>query len=124
MSPAGLASFQGVATADRGIVRHDGAGAPGPVSWHALDIAATLERLGSSPGGLTAGEAAARLAIYGANRLRVAPPASAWKIFRAQFRSVVVVLLGVATGVSAVTGDWPDAIAIAAVDAQIRAARA
>src|SRR5688572_23109508 len=99
MSPAGLAPFQGVATADRGVVRHDGAGAPGPVSWHALVIAATLGRLVSRPGGLTTGEAA-RLAIYGATRLRVAPPASAWKIFRAQFRNVVVVLLGVATLVS------------------------
>ena len=86
-----------------------------PVAWHALDVATTLERLDTSDQGLASDEAAARLARYGPNRLRVTPPVSAWKILVAQFRGLIVVLLTAATLVAAATGDRADAVAIAAV---------
>ena len=86
-----------------------------PVGWHSIDVPSTLDRLGSTPRGLTSAEAAKRLALFGPNRLRVPPHASAWRILVAQFRSVVVALLGVAMVVSAATGDYPDTVAIAAV---------
>ena len=52
--------------------------------------------------GLTAGEAGARLARLGPNELRAEPPIPAWRRVLAQFRDVLVILLLVATAVSAV----------------------
>src|SRR5688572_28173587 len=83
--------------------------------WHAREASAVLAELESTRDGLSAQEAAARLQRYGANRLEVTPPASAWSILVAQFRSVVVLLLVVAAGLALVSGDAADAIAIGAV---------
>ena len=52
--------------------------------------------------GLTAGEAGARLARVGPNELPAEPPIPAWRRVLAQFRDVLVILLLVATAVSAV----------------------
>ena len=51
--------------------------------------------------GLTELEAQDRLARIGANALEAEPPEPAWRRFLAQFRSVLVILLLVATGISA-----------------------
>src|SRR5262245_17175024 len=51
--------------------------------------------------GLTQSEADARLAQYGPNQLASEPPVPAWKRFVTQFRDVLVVLLLVATAISA-----------------------
>src|SRR5687767_7326681 len=83
--------------------------------WHTLDAKAVLAQLQSTRDGLTAEEVRKRLERYGPNRLEVTPPASAWSILVAQFRSVVVLLLVVAAGLALALGDPPDAIAIAAV---------
>src|SRR5687768_6433480 len=83
--------------------------------WHTLDAKAVLAQLQSTRDGLTAEEVRKRLQRYGPNRLEVTPPASAWSIFVAQFRSVVVLLLVVAVGLALVSGDAADAIAIGAV---------
>ena len=83
--------------------------------WHAHDASGVLAKLESSRDGLSAQEAAARLQRYGPNRLEVTPPASAWSILVAQFRSVVVLLLVVAAGLALALGDPADAVAIAAV---------
>ncbi|MGH7444450.1 MAG: cation-translocating P-type ATPase, partial [Longimicrobiales bacterium] len=84
-------------------------------SWHAEPIDALLERLGSKADGLTAAEAAQRLERFGPNALQVAKPVSAWKILLDQFRSVVVVLLIVATIAAWVFGDPIEAVAILGV---------
>jgi Ca2+-transporting ATPase len=86
-----------------------------PIVWHARDANAALAALATSRDGLSAAEAAARLQRYGPNRLEVTPPASAWSILVAQFRSVVVLLLVVAVGLALVLGDAADAVAIGAV---------
>jgi Ca2+-transporting ATPase len=85
------------------------------VSWHALTAEEALERLGGSVDGLAEREAAERLARWGPNRLRAAPPASAWKILLAQLRGFVVLLLVAAAVVAFATGDPLDAAAIAVV---------
>ena len=96
-------------------VRQEARDATTATAWHSLSTPEALDRLGSSVRGLTAEQAAERLVTFGPNRLRVPPPVSAWAILGAQFRSVVVVLLVMAAIVAAVTGDYADAIAIAAV---------
>ncbi|HET9010624.1 MAG TPA: HAD-IC family P-type ATPase, partial [Gemmatimonadaceae bacterium] len=54
--------------------------------------------------GLSAGDARARLEEYGANQLAAARPTPAWRKFLAQFTDVLVVLLLIATAISA--GLW------------------
>jgi Ca2+-transporting ATPase len=83
--------------------------------WHATSSAETLHRLGSSPRGLTASEAAERFARHGPNAFRREPAVSAWRILASQFHSIIVLLLVVAAGVALITGDGVDAIAIALV---------
>jgi Ca2+-transporting ATPase len=84
-------------------------------AWHALPPDDVLRRLETSPEGLSPEEARARLARVGPNALRPAPPISLWRILVAQVRSVVVALLVAASLVAALSGDWLDAAAIAAV---------
>ena len=86
-----------------------------PLPWHARDATAVIAALATTRDGLSASEAASRLQRYGPNRLEVTPPASAWSILVAQFRSVVVLLLVVAVGLALVSGDAADAVAIGAV---------
>ena len=83
--------------------------------WHAMPGDEVLHAWSSSPNGLGAGDAAARLARHGPNTIVVEPPESAWRILRRQFASVVIGLLVVATALAAATGEHADAIAIAAV---------
>ena len=51
--------------------------------------------------GLTDEDARARLARYGPNELASTPPAPAWRRFLAQFQDVLVILLLIATAISA-----------------------
>ena len=51
--------------------------------------------------GLSSDEASARLTREGANELAVKPPVPGWRRFLAQFQDVLVILLLVATAVSA-----------------------
>jgi Ca2+-transporting ATPase len=78
----------------------------------------TAEVLGttrSSERGLPEREAAARLALHGANDLPKPASRSIWSILLDQLRSIVVLLLAVAAAVSLLMGDVVDAGAIAAV---------
>ena len=63
------------------------------------DVVAGLATDGAA--GLTEHEARARLARYGRNELRSEKPTPAWRKFLAQFRDVLVVLLLIATAISA-----------------------
>ena len=51
--------------------------------------------------GLSKGEAQARLKSYGKNELTAEKPVPAWRKFLAQFHDVLVILLLIATGISA-----------------------
>ncbi|HSK19468.1 MAG TPA: HAD-IC family P-type ATPase [Longimicrobiales bacterium] len=84
-------------------------------AWHATSPDDLLRNLNSDPDGLTQQDAVRRLEQYGPNSLRTGKPVSAWRILGDQFRSVVVLLLVVATGVAWLIGDPIEAIAILGV---------
>ena len=86
-----------------------------PALTHAEDAASLLEKLTSSPDGLTSADAAARLASCGPNRLEVRREQAAWRIFAAQFKSPLVLMLVFAATVSMVTGEWVDALIVLAI---------
>ena len=73
-----------------------------PAADHSLRDALEVARsLGTDPErGLSAAEAARRLANDGPNALRAAPPVPAWKRILAQFRDPLVYLLVVAIAIS------------------------
>ncbi len=84
--------------------------------WHALDADAALDVFKTSPGsGLCATEALARLDEYGPNALSESAVRSGWSIFADQFKSLPVALLGVAAGISVLTGGLADAVVILGV---------
>jgi len=76
---------------------------------HALTAAEALAALGSSPGGLDAGEAAARLERFGRNALPRAEPPGLATIFLRQFKSPLMYVLLAAAVISAALGEWSDA---------------
>jgi Ca2+-transporting ATPase len=80
-----------------------------------LAVAETLAALGADRTGLSASEAARRLAEHGPNELREAAPISPWAIFLGQFRDLIVWILIVAGIVSGMLGEVADAIAILAI---------
>ena len=82
-------------------------------NWYQLDSNEVLERLETNPDqGLSGEEARDRLARYGANALVEKPPKSRWLILWEQLTAVLVVVLIVASALSAALGDYKDAIAI------------
>src|SRR5688572_3964933 len=67
-----------------------------------LQASELLAKLGTNEqSGLSDEEARARLAQYGSNELAAAKPVPAWRRFLAQFRDVLVILLLIATAISA-----------------------
>ncbi|MGH9903044.1 MAG: cation-translocating P-type ATPase, partial [Pyrinomonadaceae bacterium] len=83
--------------------------------WHTLTVESTFERLDSSTRGLTAAEAARRLADVGPNELQAAARVSPWKILLEQFKNVLIVILLFATALSAFLGHGVEAIAITVI---------
>jgi len=68
-----------------------------------------------STSGLTAAEALRRLALHGKNELTGTGVRSPWRIIWSQLTSIMVVILLAAGAISAVLGDYKDAIAIGAI---------
>ncbi len=64
-----------------------------------------LTLLGTTPAGLSAAEAKARLAVYGPNDAATVKRSPLWLQFLARFRNPLVIILLVASGLSAATGD-------------------
>lgn len=83
--------------------------------WHALPASVALATLQSQESGLTADEAARRLAVLGPNALPPPPRAPVWRLLRDQVASLVPVLLAAAAGAAMATGATIDAVTIAAV---------
>jgi Ca2+-transporting ATPase len=73
------------------------------------------ESLHTGADGLTASEAARRLVETGPNELRAAPHGSAWALLAAQFKNVLILILLVATALSALLGHAVEAVAITVV---------
>ncbi len=88
----------------------------GALEWHFADsnkVTAELEVKATE--GLTSAEAQSRLARYGPNELVERGGKKPWQILLAQFTSKLVLILIVAAVISAVVGDFKDAIAILAI---------
>lgn len=74
-----------------------------------------LAALNSAPGGLTAAEVQTRLEQTGPNTLTTRREDTSWRLLLKQFADPIVLILLGATGVSAATGEWVDAVIILAI---------
>ncbi len=84
--------------------------------WHQIEPPVAAKQLGSNPSaGLSEAEAARRLSEVGPNELKESGIKSPWLIFVDQFRELMVVILIIAAVISALLGDYSDAIAIGAI---------
>jgi Ca2+-transporting ATPase len=93
-------------------------GKPNPRSapvWHALTADATLAELKTSSAGLTSQEALRRLNEYGPNELEAARSVSPWRLLFDQFKNILIVILLVATGLSAFLGEGIETIVIGVI---------
>ncbi|MCQ3936938.1 MAG: ATPase [Chloroflexi bacterium] len=83
--------------------------------FHALSAEETLRHLEVHEEGLSAAEAEKRLAHYGPNQLREAPRPGFLAMLWDQLNNFVVILLIVASVISALLGDYVEATAIMAI---------
>ncbi len=83
--------------------------------WHALSAQEALKNLEVHENGLTSAEAERRLQIYGPNQLQEAPRPGFLAMLWDQLNSFVVILLIVASVISALLGDYIEAAAILAI---------
>ncbi len=88
---------------------------PTPEPWHALSKEEVLRHLKVGENGLTGAEAAERIAQYGPNQLTEVPRPGFLQLLWEQFNNFIVILLIVASIVSALLGEWVDASAIIAI---------
>ena len=85
-------------------------------NWHALNSEEILQQLATpSESGLSSQDAAHRLEQYGANQLEEAPGTTFWQMLYEQFNNFVVIMLIVASVISALLGDFEEAAAILAI---------
>ncbi len=85
-------------------------------AWHSKPVDVVARRLATHlERGLEPDEALRRLDQYGANELREAPRPPFWKLVLEQFQSFVVMILIVASVISALLGDYAEAAAIMAI---------
>ena len=84
-------------------------------AWHSLAVAEVGDRLRASPKGLTADEAQRRLAQCGPNELQAARRISPWALLAAQFGNVLIIILLVATALSAFLGHTVESAVITVI---------
>ena len=83
--------------------------------WHALKAEDVLKHLEVRDAGLSSAEVEKRLQYYGQNQLREAPRPGFLALLWAQLNNFVVILLIVASVISALLGDYVEAAAIMAI---------
>jgi P-type Ca2+ transporter type 2C len=83
--------------------------------WHTLEIDQVFRDLRVQEDGLTSEEAAERLHGVGHNELQVAERPGFWAMLWDQLNNFVVILLIVASLISALLGEWVDALAILSI---------
>jgi len=84
--------------------------------WHSKEISQVLKELETDPRrGLTADEVQKRLGIYGYNELKKEEKISPWALFFNQFKNILIAILLVAIGLSALVGELTDAAIIAVI---------
>ncbi len=86
-----------------------------PTSWHAMEYTEVLDKLGTTPSGLSQDEVNRRLAQYGKNEIAVAPRESVIKMFLRQFANILMIILLVAVVISFLVGEIEDAVLILAI---------
>ena len=84
-------------------------------AWHSQSAEEVLAQLGSATTGLSAQEAAKRLAANGPNELKEGKRISPLQIFLGQFKSLIIWILIAAGVISGVPSELVDAIAILAI---------
>jgi Ca2+-transporting ATPase len=84
-------------------------------AWQSQSVEEVLAQLGSAATGLSATEAAQRLAANGPNELKEGKRISPLQIFLGQFKSLIIWILIAAGVISGVLGEMVDAIAILAI---------
>jgi len=83
--------------------------------WDTLAVEAICSELNATPDGLTQAEATRRLSENGPNELQAAQHISPWTLLIAQFKNVLIIILLIATALSAFLGHGVEAIAIAVI---------
>ncbi len=87
-----------------------------PDRWYTLDVEEVLVRLRTDPQkGLSDREAKERELAFGLNELARVPREPAWRLFIAQFKDFMVLVLLAATAISGLLGEYADAITIAII---------
>src|SRR5512135_807826 len=79
------------------------------INWHSLELSDVLVKLEVPSQGLSTEEVAKRTERYGPNELREKPRPTFLQLVLAQFNNFIVILLIIASIVSAVLGDWIEA---------------
>ncbi len=83
------------------------------MTWHSMGLEDVLSKLGThQQAGLTTTEVQQRLETYGRNELREKPRPTFLQLVIAQLNNFIVILLIVASVISALLGDWVEAGAI------------
>ena len=85
------------------------------VQYWTLTPEAALKQYRSSTSGLSASDAAERLKTDGLNTIKAQKSASPILLFLGQFKSPIILIMLVATAISAATGDWLDSLIIFAI---------
>ena len=83
--------------------------------WHALETRDVLDHLKVHENGLTTEEANRRVEQFGLNQLKEAPRPTFWQTLWEQLNNFVVILLIIASVISALLGDYVEAAAIMAI---------
>ncbi len=84
-------------------------------AWHLLSSEEAFSHLTSTSAGLSAEEAARRLAAYGPNELRETVRVSPWLLLLEQFKNILIIILLAATVLSAFLGHAVEAVTIAVI---------
>jgi Ca2+-transporting ATPase len=84
-------------------------------TWHEMAVNAVVDRLKTSPQGLTAGEARHRVNAYGPNVLTEGRRRTSLGMFLGQFRDFMILVLLVAAVISGLLGEATDTITIIAI---------
>jgi Ca2+-transporting ATPase len=83
--------------------------------WHTLSVEQAYSRLEATSAGLSNAEAARRLAQYGPNELQAGHRVSPWALLLEQFKNVLIIILLIATVLSAALGHTVEAVAITVI---------
>ncbi len=85
-------------------------------NWHSLEADQVLKELDTDPHkGLTEDEVKSRLEKYGYNELKREKPVSLFTLFINQFKNILIIILLIAIGLSAVVGEIVDAAIIGVI---------